>query len=82
MVMAWEEPPPVRHTRRYRWDDVKSELRSKPGVWAKIAVVESKNEATTIYGSFRYHGFESCQRSQGDGTFAVYARYLEEAADA
>lgn len=80
MVVAWEDPPKVERNRPPgRWDETIEKLQAQPGRWAKIVVEESRGKAVGVYQAFRYRkGFDACTRSLGDGTFAVYARWVGE----
>jgi hypothetical protein len=85
-AVAWEEPPRPVRTGRHDWHAIASDLRSKPGVWARVAELKTASSAAATASRIT-HGarppfspaglFEAASRTV-DGAFAVYARYVGE----
>lgn len=73
MTVLWKEPPPIARagTMGY-FDELASELRSRPGAWALIASRASITSARSARTHLRktYMDFEFTQRG-----LDIYARY-------
>jgi len=72
-VLVWEDPPPPKWGR---WNAVLDELKTNPGVWARIAQGETEVYARqTVFRSMRRKGAEAiCRKIDGEG-HSVWARW-------
>lgn len=85
--MKWEEPgksPFATNGKKDAWKGPAEELKMNPGRWALLAENEG-NPGLAIYirqGKSSYWrpagSFEARSRSNGDGTYRIYGRYVGE----
>lgn len=59
-----------------RWATVAAELANNPGQWAKIGTITRGSGLGRAAQTLAMMGVEACQRSNGDGTKSVWARYV------
>jgi len=85
-ALQWGTPPPDSRKAR-DWATVASQLRARPGEWAKVLEAGSGSYATQIkkggLACFRPAGsFEATTRlvSKNPNKFDIWARYVEEPA--
>lgn len=83
-MVEWKDPPPGE-TSPGKWDDDANELRANPGQWAIVRTANERKTLDTLGTTIRKgratswlpaKSFEAVVRSNGDGTYAVYARYI------
>jgi len=86
MAIEWEDPFPTVSKRREAWDELLSELRTKPNRWAKIEEYPDDTKAAgSKAGALRarqeaYHPDEKWEftgRSDGKSSF-LYGRFVKE----
>jgi hypothetical protein len=85
--IVWEDPPAINRggsTGPSLWERRLSPLLERPGTWAKVAV-GTQSYCSSATGHLRDHRlkvppglWEFAARTMGDGTGAIYARYLGE----
>lgn len=68
MVIAWEDPP-------VNYDDVVTELQSRPGTWARVLDPTGRERARTVSKALRRHGCEARMRKISEAGVAVWARW-------
>lgn len=82
MTLQFIDPPaPTRGINANVWAPIFAELREQPGDWA--IVVPATTSASTAMniklgklGGAKPHEYEATSRSNHDGTYAIYARYV------
>lgn len=67
-------PLPAPRANRVRWAEVANKLHERPGEWAAVAEVDRRQGLRQ--DGYAAHGLEATTRSNGDGTFTIWARSL------
>lgn len=81
MVKFVDSVPPARTNKASKHAENAKALREKPGMWAIVAEGAATGMSSAInsgsYAAYRPKGeFEATARSEGDGKYTVYARYI------
>lgn len=80
-VVFKEPPPATRPGRKSKWIDLLDQLRANPGDFGIIDEDAVRTSLVTQINKGRIGGvnegeFEATSRSNSDGTYTIYARYL------
>lgn len=78
MGIVWEEPPPQPRSDRGAVREFVDALKANPGKWAKYPR-DFSNPSTAYQNQRRYPGSDWSSRSNSDGTYTYYARWIGEA---
>jgi hypothetical protein len=65
-------PPVKASTSTAEYEHIASQLRQRPGSWAKIAVVDSKRDLYRWNAAMKTRNIRFKQRYLEDGTWAVW----------
>jgi hypothetical protein len=78
-MVEWVQEVP-RRRRAGKWQAITSELRSRPGEWARVDTVSNTAFATMLkqgkLGDAEPGEFEATCRRNDDGSYDIYARYV------
>jgi hypothetical protein len=71
-VLRWEEPP----TNYVSWKKTVAELRTKPGVWARVLEPTAQRRANAVVVHVKKHGAEAVARKVDGQGVGVWARWV------
>lgn len=75
--IEWAEPPPRRNSLD-KYVALREALRARPGEWAVLKRDAAQSYSTQIIQRPAWAGFETTARTQENGRFTVYVRYVGE----
>lgn len=65
-------PPVKASVSTAEYEHIVGQLRARPGVWAKVAVVESKKDLYRWNAAMKTRKIRFKQRALEDGTWAIW----------
>lgn len=72
--LTWEEPP-AQHDESLI--ALRTALTQRPNQWAKVKEGLPRSEAMAYVDKLRTRGISPSRRVQADGTYHVYAKWVE-----
>ncbi len=73
-----EPPAPITPTAGQpgRWSHIFDQLAKRPGEWAQVGTINARSSLGKDKHTFANHGVEVTTRTNGDGTSAIWARFV------
>ena len=83
--ISWEAPPePAGGAKAGVWSPIAAAVKKRPGQWAKVRTYSGSASARNIashinkgrIAAFDGGGYEATSRTNHDGTYSIYLRYV------